>query len=154
MFFHAKFEGLSPPEPTTFAWRTASHLFQSEMARIRGLMAKTNECATRLELFHERGTNLIRLEPVIEGLERDKALKADMLSKVSIETYALKIQGAAEKYRGANIVLLQSPSPPASESKQSYKVESSLAAGGVALGFGLALLSEIVRWLRRPRGVA
>jgi Mrp family chromosome partitioning ATPase len=100
---------------------------------------------------------LIRLEPVIEELERDKALKADMLNKVSTETYALKIEGVAEKYRGENITEIQHPSPPSrsNSSKKLNEAAGGIAAGGVALGFGLAFLWELLldRSLRRQKEV-
>jgi uncharacterized protein involved in exopolysaccharide biosynthesis len=118
--------------------------YQSELTRIEGLKAKTNEYATLLQLFEARGTNLNRLEQVMGDLERVKAIQESALNKVATTMYEIKIQGPAEKYRGANISVIQNPSPPAADSVKSYKLEFGITAGGVVLGFGLAFLWELL----------
>jgi Mrp family chromosome partitioning ATPase/uncharacterized coiled-coil protein SlyX len=128
---------------------------QSEMSRIQGLAAKTNEFSRLLQLFAERGTNLNHLAVAIEDLERVKALQEDNLKRVASQMYENKLDGAAGKSKGANITVIQNPSPPASDTRKSNKVEYGIAIGGVVLGFALAFLWEMLldRSLRRPREV-
>ena len=97
---------------------------QSEESRVQGLEAKTNEFAKLLQLFAERGTNLNHLEVAIEDLERVKAMQEDNLKRVAVEMYQTKVDSAGGKGRGANITVIQNPSPPMSDSRKSNKVES------------------------------
>ena len=149
----AKEEARTPGAPAALDPMAA---YNSEVIRIAGLMAKINEFAKELKLFADRGTNLNSLEVMIEDLERVRAMQEDYLKRVSGQMYAAKIEGTIGDYRGSNIKLIQSPSPPASDTKKCNKVILTIAAGGVLLGFGVAFLWELVldRSLKRPKEVA
>jgi uncharacterized protein involved in exopolysaccharide biosynthesis/Mrp family chromosome partitioning ATPase len=149
----AKEEARTPGAPAALDPMAA---YNSEVIRIAGLMAKINEFAKEIQQFEDRGTNLNRLEVMIEDLERVRAMQEDYLKRVSGQMYAAKIEGTIGDYRGSNIKLIQSPSPPASDTKKCNKVILTIAAGGVLLGFGVAFLWELVldRSLKRPKEVA
>ncbi|MGA2555930.1 MAG: Wzz/FepE/Etk N-terminal domain-containing protein, partial [Verrucomicrobiota bacterium] len=117
--------------------------YNSEVTRIAGYMAKTNEFAKELQQFQGRGTNLNHLEVMIEDLERVKAVQEDYLKRVSGQMYAVKIEGTIGDYRGSNIKVIQNPSPPSADLKKSDRVIFAIAAGGVLLGIGLAFLWEL-----------
>jgi len=130
--------------------------YNHEVANIEGLMAKTNEFAKYLGTFAVRSTNLNHLQVLIEDLERVKAMQEDYLKQVASQMNASKLEVAVGQNRGANISIIQNPSPPGSDARKSDKTVGAIAAGGVVLGFGLAFLWEMVldRSLRRPREVA
>jgi Mrp family chromosome partitioning ATPase/uncharacterized protein involved in exopolysaccharide biosynthesis len=130
--------------------------YNHEVANIEGLIAKTNEFAKLLRTFAERGTNLNHQQVLIEDLERVEEMQKDYLKQVASQMNASKLEVALGKNRGANISVIQNPSPPASDARKSDKTVGAIAAGGVVLGFGLAFLWEMVldRSLRRPREVA
>ena len=129
--------------------------YNSEATRVEGLKARIRTYAGELELFRERGTNLNQVEPAIKDLERVQAAEEEYLKQVTTQTDVAEAEGAAAEYKGANISVIQSPSPPASDVKKSYKTVQGLAIGGVILGFGLAFLWELIfdRSLKRPKEV-
>jgi len=123
--------------------------YNHEVANIEGLKAKTNEFAKLLRTFAERGTYLNHLQVLIEDLERVKAMQEDYLKQVASQLNASKLEVALGQNRGANISIIQNPSPPASDARKSDKPVGTIAAGGVALGFGLAFLWALLRLARQ-----
>jgi len=130
--------------------------YNAEVANIAKLQAKVQSYSNQLATLHDRGTNLNQYEAKIRELERNRQLQQDELMRRAKTADNLTIAAEDGPNRVSNISISQQPTPPAPETAKTSKLLAGIAAGGIALGLGLAFLLEMVldRSFKRPQEVA
>ena len=123
--------------------------------RIAGLRARLGIETNELAQIRDRGTNLVRLEVDISKLERDEAMEVQRLNHIEQTMQNAAIASDLGPGKVSNISTAEQPTPPAPNLKKTQKIIAGLAAGGVALGLGLAFVLEMVldRSFKRPQEV-
>jgi uncharacterized protein involved in exopolysaccharide biosynthesis len=114
-------------------------------ARRDTLRNQLNGVQDRLKLFSEQG-------PQMAELERKKELEETNYKYFEASLEKARIDETLDPSRMPNISVVQKPSPASVALGDVKKIVIGLAAGGFALGVGLALLIELVldRTVKRP----
>ena len=146
-------EKKSPDLVTQAASATASQNgpvdISSERTRLAGTKAKTEMLKARLD---ERIKQLSDVGSQIADLERKKELEETNYKYFEGAVEKARIDEALDPSKMPNISAVQRPSPPTLVSGKRNKIVLMLAGGGIALGFALALLTELVlnQTIKRP----
>ena len=121
----------------------------AERARLAGTKAKTEMLKARLD---ERTKQLSDVGSQIADLERKKELEEANYKYFEGAVEKARIDEALDPSKMPNISAVQRPSPPAPVSGKRNKIVLMLAGGGIAVGFGFALLMELVlnQTIKRP----
>jgi len=124
----------------------------SETAHLAGIAAKKEALVSRLTDIREQIKNLTEIAPQMASLERQKELEETNYKYFEGTLEKARVDEALDPSKIPNISAVQQPSPPIIVTTPRNKVAVGLAGGGLALGFALALLSELVlnRTVRRP----
>jgi uncharacterized protein involved in exopolysaccharide biosynthesis/Mrp family chromosome partitioning ATPase len=123
----------------------------SETARVAGIRAKKEALASRLTDIREQIKQLTEIAPQVASLERQKELEETNYKYFEGTLEKARVDEALDPSKIPNISAVQQPSPPIIVTTPRNKVAFGLAGGGLALGFALALLNELVlnRTVRR-----
>ena len=145
----------APPAPAALAGLDPMVAYSNEVVRIAGLRARLAFETNELAEIKKTGTNLVQLEVNIGRLERDEAMEVQKLNHIKQTMQSAAIASDLGPGKVSNISIAEQPTPPAPNLKQIYKIVAGLAAGGVALGLGLAFVLEMVldRSFKRPKEV-
>ncbi len=134
-----KFPDLATSAPTTGAPGQSDLGF--EKARLAGFEAKTEAMKAQLQ---ERIRQLTEVGSQIADLERKKELEEANYKYFQGTLEKARVDEALDPSKMPNISAVQRPSPPIKVTKKRNKIALGLAGGGLALGFAIALLSELV----------
>ncbi len=124
----------------------------SETARLAGIAAKKESLASRLTDIREQIKQLTEIAPQVASLERQRELEETNYKYFEGTLEKARVDEALDPSKIPNISAVQQPSPPMIVTTPRNKVAFALAGGGLAFGFALALLNELVlnRTVRRP----
>lgn len=124
----------------------------SEKARLAGITAKVDALKARLQDIQAKVRQLTELGPQIAELERKKELEEANYKYFQATLEKSRIDEALDPSKIPNISTVQTPSPPQRVTGVRKKLALLLTGGGLALGLGIALVSELVlnRTVKRP----
>jgi uncharacterized protein involved in exopolysaccharide biosynthesis/Mrp family chromosome partitioning ATPase len=124
----------------------------SETARYAGIAAKKEALASRLTDIREQIKQLTEIAPQMASLERQKELEETNYKYFEGTLEKARIDEALDPSKIPNISAVQQPSPPMIVTTPRNKIALALIGCGLALGFAIALLNELVlnRTVRRP----
>ncbi len=130
--------------------------YNAAIGRIAELQARMIVQSNELKAIRARGTNLNQLEATLRALDRSMASDEENLQKndSSLNQNRVETDTAAGLISG--IFLIENPTPPVRDTKSANAMIGIFAAGGLALGLGLAFTLELLldRSLKRPRDVS
>ena len=126
-----------------------------EAAQITALQAKLQVLNSQLGRLLTEAKSVNAIEPTITELQRKRDLEETKYRHFTTSLEQARFDEALGAGKTSNISVAQSPTPPYRESRQMLKIVGMLIGGGVALGFGLAFLLELVidPTVRRPAEV-
>jgi polysaccharide biosynthesis transport protein len=116
----------------------------SERAKLAGLEAKTAELRRQLANTRERMKQLGDAGPQIVNLERTRDLQENNYKYFENSLEKARIDEALDPAKMPNISAVQRASPPGRVTKTRNQIAGGLAAGGLVLGIGFALLNELL----------
>jgi succinoglycan biosynthesis transport protein ExoP len=116
----------------------------SERARLAEIESKRDTLRSRLSGLQERAKMLSDVGPRIAQLERTKEVLETNYKYYGASLEKARIDETLDPARMPNISVVQTPSPAVIATDGVGKVALALGGGGVALGFGIALLIELV----------
>jgi succinoglycan biosynthesis transport protein ExoP len=116
----------------------------NERARLAGMVAKKEALAGNLRDIQMRIKSLSQIAPQISDLERQKELEETNYKYFEATLEKARIDEALDPSKIPNISAVQRASPPIMVTKDRDKLALELAGGGLALGFVLALLNELI----------
>src|ERR1700736_2113303 len=121
-------------------------------AHLAGLRARKNALTSRLQEIRKKIGQLAQISPQIADLERQRDLEETNYKYFEGTLEKARVDEALDPSKIPNISAVQQPSPPMIVTTPRNKVALGLAGAGLALGFALALLNELVlnRTVRRP----
>ena len=124
----------------------------SERAKLAGVEAKTETLRNQFARVQERIKQLADTSPQIANLERNKDLEEANYKYFEGSLEKARVDEALDPSKMPNISAVQRPSPPSLVTKLRDKVTLILGVGGLFLGLGLALGTElfISRTIKRP----
>lgn len=124
----------------------------TETIRVNALKAKIKVLAAQLEAIRAEAAKTDEMEVSILQLTRQKNIEETNYQKYAQSLEQTRINEALGSGGVSNISQIQSPSPPAPQTKKTMKLVGGLAAAGIAAGFGWAFLIEFYfdRSVRRP----
>jgi uncharacterized protein involved in exopolysaccharide biosynthesis/Mrp family chromosome partitioning ATPase len=124
----------------------------SEKVRLAGIRARKEALASRLADIREQIKHLTEVAPQVASLERQRELEETNYKYFEGTLEKARIDEALDPSKIPNISAVQQPSPPMILTTPRNKVALGLAGAGLALGFALALLNELVlnQTVRRP----
>jgi succinoglycan biosynthesis transport protein ExoP len=115
-----------------------------ERARLAGMKSKLDDLRRQKIELQDRMKQLADVGPQIASLERNKDLEEQNYKYYSGALQKARVDEALDPSKMPNISAIQRPSPPAMVTTTRNKIALGFAGGGLALGIGLALLSEMV----------
>ncbi|PYL49409.1 MAG: hypothetical protein DMF40_02235, partial [Verrucomicrobia bacterium] len=115
-----------------------------ERARLAGMKSKLDDLRRQKTQLQDRMKQLADIGPQIASLERSKELEEQNYKYYSGTLEKARVDEALDPSKMPNISPIQRPSPPGKVTKTRNKIALGLAGGGLPLGIGLALLSELV----------
>jgi uncharacterized protein involved in exopolysaccharide biosynthesis/Mrp family chromosome partitioning ATPase len=115
-----------------------------ERAKLAGMEAKAEMLKSQLRNIQERRKQLSDAGPEIGRLERTKELEETNYKYFQGTLEKARVDEALDPSKMPNISAIQRPSPPSLVTKTRNRLALGFAGGGLALGLGLALLSELV----------
>jgi polysaccharide biosynthesis transport protein len=123
----------------------------SEKVRLAGITAKKESLASRLTDIREQIKQLTEIAPQVASLERQRELEETNYKYFEGTLEKARVDEALDPSKIPNISAVQQPSPPMIVTTPRNKVALALAGAGLALGFAIALLNELVlnRTVRR-----
>jgi len=148
-----KFPDLSATVPNTGTGTGGQQLdFGSEKAQLAGIAAKVEMLKARLEDVQAKVKQLNELGPQIAELERKKELEETNYKYFQATLEKSRVDEALDPSKIPNISTVQKPSPPERVTGLRRKLVLLLAGAGLALGVGIALVSDLVlnRTVKRP----
>jgi len=116
----------------------------SERARLAGMEAKADRLKIQVRNIQERMKQLSDASPDIVRLERTKELEETNYKYFQGTLEKARVDEALDPSKMPNISAVQRPSPPGLVTSTRNKIALGLAGGGLALGIGIALLSELL----------
>jgi uncharacterized protein involved in exopolysaccharide biosynthesis len=116
---------------------------RSERARLAGMKSKVDDLRRQKAELQERMKALADIGPQIINLERTKEQEEQDYKYYSGALQKARVDEALDPSKMPNISAIQRPSPPGLVTKTRNKIALGFAGGGLALGFGIALLSEL-----------
>lgn len=121
----------------------------------KGLEAQITLETNELELLSSQGANLNKVDEKMKELQRDEAMADKEFTEIYTEKAKQELEETFRDLGGANIQVIESPTPPVRDLKKVSKVVLGIAASGIILGLALACVWELVldRSLRRPQEV-
>jgi uncharacterized protein involved in exopolysaccharide biosynthesis/Mrp family chromosome partitioning ATPase len=124
----------------------------SGKARVAGIEAKVETLKTRLRDTQQKMKQLSELRPQMEDLERKREMDEANYKYFAASLEKARVDEALDPSKMPNISAVQRPSPPVLDTKMRYKITFGLAAAGLILGVGLALLRGLMlnRTVGRP----
>src|SRR5437762_8357542 len=117
---------------------------RTERARLAGMKSKLDDLRRQKIELQDRMKQLADIGPQIASLERNKDLEEQNYKYYSGTLQKARVDEALDPSKMPNISAIQRPSPPAIVTKTRNKIALGFAAGGLALGLGIALLLELV----------
>ena len=153
------------PQLTRFAAPTAdsnreqinkSHVqLADEIALIASLEARIKTLHQQYDQVRAEATALDQMEGSILELRRQQELEEKNYLEYSSGLTKYRSLEALNSDRVSNINEIESPTPPARNWKKTYQLIAAIAAGGLVLGLGWAILIEFFfdRSVRRPNDV-
>jgi Mrp family chromosome partitioning ATPase len=132
------------PELMTLARGPGQMDIRIERARLAGLQSKVDDLRRQRAQLQERVKQLADIGPQITNLERAKDLEEQNYKYYSGALQKARVDEALDPSKMPNISAIQRPSPPVLVTKTRDKVALGFAAGGLVLGLGIALLSELL----------
>jgi succinoglycan biosynthesis transport protein ExoP len=133
------------PELMTLQKGAAAQMdIRVERARLAGMKSKVDDLRRQKAELQERMKQLSDIGPQIASLERTKDLEEQNYKYYSTTLQKAQADEALDPSKMPNISAVQRPSPPALVTKTRNKIALALAGSGLALGFGVALLFELV----------
>jgi uncharacterized protein involved in exopolysaccharide biosynthesis/Mrp family chromosome partitioning ATPase len=118
--------------------------FGNERAKLAGIEAKTEMLKSQLGTIRERIKQLADTTPQIANLERSKELEEANYKYFEGSLQKARVDEALDPSKMPNISAVQRASPPSLVTKLRNRVALALGAGGLALGFGIALFLELL----------
>src|SRR5205823_6254737 len=115
-----------------------------ERARLAGMKSKLDDLRRQKTQLQDRMKQLADIGPQIASLERSKELEEQNYKYYSGTLEKARVDEALDPSKMPNISPIQRPSPPGKVTKTRNKIALGFAGGGLPLGIGLALLSELV----------
>jgi len=124
----------------------------AERSRLVEIQARTDTLRSQQNGIQDRIKLFSGLAPQMAELERKKNLEETNYQYFEASLEKARIDETLDPSRMPNISVVQKPSPASVALGDVKKVVLGLAAGGLALGIGLALLIELVldRTVKRP----
>src|SRR5207248_2004618 len=124
----------------------------NEKAKLAGLEARTEILKSQLRSVQERIKQLAETTPQIARLERNKDLEEANYKYFQGSLEKARVDEALDPSKMPNISAVQRPSPPSLVTKLRNKIALLLGIGGLLLGLGLALGTELFlnRTVKRP----
>src|SRR6476660_6473621 len=136
------------PELAITGARGAGQLdLRVERARLAGMKSKLDDLRRQKIESQDRMKQLADAGPQIASLERAKELEEQNYKYYSGALQKARVDEALDPSKMPNISAIQRPSPPGLVTKTRNKIALGFVGGGLVLGLGIALLSELV--LRR-----
>jgi uncharacterized protein involved in exopolysaccharide biosynthesis/Mrp family chromosome partitioning ATPase len=117
---------------------------RAERARLAGMKSKVDDLRRQRIELQDRIKQLADIGPQIASLERNKELEEANYKYYSGTLQKARVDEALDPSKMPNISAIQRPSPPAIVTKTRNKIALGLAGGGLVLGLGIALLSELL----------
>jgi uncharacterized protein involved in exopolysaccharide biosynthesis/Mrp family chromosome partitioning ATPase len=116
----------------------------NERAKLAGFEAKTEILKSQLGGIRERIKQLADTTPQIANLERSKELEEANYKYFEGSLEKARVDEALDPSKMPNISAVQRASPPSLVTKLRNKVALGLGFGGLAIGFGIALLWDLL----------
>lgn len=117
---------------------------RGERVRLAGMKSKVDDMVRQRAELQERMKQLADIGPQITNLERMKDMDEQNYKYYSGTLQKARVDEALDPSKMPNISAIQRPSPPGLVTKTRNKIALGIAGGGLALGLGIALLSELV----------
>jgi polysaccharide biosynthesis transport protein len=117
---------------------------RGELVRLAGMKSKVDDMIRQKAELQERMKQLGDIAPQITSLERTKKMDEQNYEYYSGTLQKARVDEALDPSKMPNISAIQRPSPPGLVTKTRDKIALGIAGGGLALGLGIALLSELV----------
>src|SRR5947207_2851406 len=115
-----------------------------ERARLAGMKSKLGDLRRQKIELQDRVKQLADIGPQINSLERNKEMEEQNYKYYSGTLQKARVDEALDPSKMPNISAIQRPSPPGLVTKTRNKIALGIAGGGLALGLGIALLSELL----------
>src|SRR5438034_910181 len=132
------------PELATLRTASGQLDIRTERARLAGMKSKLDDLRRQKIELQDRMKQLADIGPQIASLERNKDLEEQNYKYYSGTLQKARVDEALDPSKMPNISAIQRPSPPGMVTKTRNKIALGFAGGGLALGFGMALLLELV----------
>jgi succinoglycan biosynthesis transport protein ExoP len=147
-----KFPDLLAKAATTNSSPSHSTDYFTEKARLDSMVAKMESLKERQKKAQERAKEVAQVAPEIEELERERQLEQASYTSSRSKLDSATTDEKLDPSKMPNMNPVQKPSPPMKVAGTRQKIVLGLAGGGIALGFALALISEIVldQTIKRP----
>jgi uncharacterized protein involved in exopolysaccharide biosynthesis/Mrp family chromosome partitioning ATPase len=116
----------------------------SERARLIGLQSRSETLSARVNELQVRARLVEESAPRIEQLERQKELEEASYKHSEASLEKARIDETLDPSRIPNISVVETPTPALKVKRDVQKLMLALAGGGIAVGFALALLIEMV----------
>jgi len=116
---------------------------RSERARLAGIKSRVDDLRRQKAELQDRVKQLTELGPQITNLERAKELEEQDYKYYSGALQKARVDEALDPSKMPNISAIQRPSWPGLVTSTRNKIALGFAGGGLILGIGIALLSEL-----------
>ncbi|MBV9489214.1 MAG: hypothetical protein JO069_05750 [Verrucomicrobia bacterium] len=128
------------------------HDLISERAHLAEIEARIETLKARLDSLRERAKLLADLGPRISELERQKEVEEANYKYFSASLEKARIDETLDPARMPNISVVQRPSAAVKVTRDTKKLITALAVGGIALGLAIAAIIELLldRTVKRP----
>jgi polysaccharide biosynthesis transport protein len=117
---------------------------RGERVRLAGMKSKVDDMIRQKAELQERMKQFADIGPQITNLERTKEMDEQNYKYYSATLQKARVDEALDPSKMPNISAIQRPSPPGLVTTTRDKIVYGIAGGGLALGLGIALLSELV----------
>ncbi|PYL02732.1 MAG: hypothetical protein DME32_05705 [Verrucomicrobia bacterium] len=132
------------PELLTLQKGVGQMDLRGEYVRLAGMKSKVDDMIRQKAELQERMKQLADIGPQITSLERTKEMDEQNYKYYSGTLQKARVDEALDPSKMPNISPIQRPSPPGLVTKTRNKIALGIAGGGLALGLGIALLSELL----------
>lgn len=135
--------------------RGASNNVGSAMADLSRLSNSVAVLGTLLSNVQFQAAQVMKLEPQIAELERERKLQETNYKFYSGRLELMRSGESSGEGKMLNLSVIQSPSPPAPDNKKMLKLMGMALGGCIALGLGLAFIIDLVidRTIKRSTDV-